>query len=107
MSARIRRRQRRTPVAVDKNGSRPMPDRPVTVPVLVWDPLVRVCHWALALAVALAWATTFATVGGWHDAFGTAALAIVVVRVVWGFIGPRSARFAGFVRSPSATWRYA
>jgi len=74
--------------------------------LVVWDPLVRILHWSLAVAVAFGWATTF-WLGGWHRAVGWTALAIVVVRVVWGFIGPRRARFASFVRGPSATTRYA
>ena len=72
----------------------------------VWDPLVRVLHWSLVVAVALGWATT-AWLGGWHRAVGWAALAIVVVRVAWGFVGPRRARFSSFVRGPLATARHA
>jgi cytochrome b len=72
----------------------------------VWDPLVRLLHWSLAVAVGLGWATTF-WLGGWHRAVGWAALAIVVVRVAWGFVGPRRARFAAFVCGPLATARYA
>ena len=38
---------------------------------------------------------------------GYAALAMVGVRIVWGLVGPRHARFASFVRGPRATARYA
>ena len=75
--------------------------------VRVWDPLVRIIHWSLAIAVALGWATTIPALSGWHVEVGYAALALVVVRIVWGFVGPRTARFARFVRSPRATWAYA
>lgn len=77
-----------------------------TEPVRVWDPAVRVLHWALVAGVALGWATT-EWFGDWHKAVGYAALALVVIRIVWGAIGPRHARFTSFVRGPSATARYA
>jgi cytochrome b len=74
--------------------------------VIVWDPLVRVLHWSLVVAVGLGWATTF-RLGGWHRAVGWTALAIVVVRVAWGLVGPRRARFGSFVRGPLVTARHA
>ena len=74
--------------------------------VRVWDPAVRLLHWALAVAVALGWATT-AWLGGWHQRVGWAALVLVLARVAWGVVGPRRARFADFVAGPRATWRYA
>ena len=74
--------------------------------VKVWDPLVRIGHWALVLCVAAAWITSE---GGhvWHERLGYATLAIVAARVLWGFVGPRYARFAQFLRSPAATLAYA
>lgn len=75
-------------------------------PVPVWDPLIRIGHWALVASMVLGWATTFI----WFDAHqpvGWVAAAVVAVRLAWGFAGPRHARFAGFVRGPRATWRYA
>ena len=74
-------------------------------PLRVWDPLLRTLHWALAASVALAWATT-EWLGRWHQPAGYAALAIVAARIVWGVAGGRYARFAQFVRTPRATWRY-
>lgn len=72
----------------------------------VWDPLVRLLHWLLVIAVVSAWLT-----GHWpkrvHDALGYAAAAIVVLRLVWGFCGSPYARFAQFMRGPRATWQYA
>lgn len=62
----------------------------------VWDPLVRVFHWGLAAAFAVAWFTEHQP----HVLAGYAALTLVAVRVVWGFIGPRHARFRDFVRPP-------
>ncbi|MBK1691016.1 cytochrome b/b6 domain-containing protein [Ectothiorhodospira mobilis] len=62
----------------------------------VWDPLVRLFHWGLAAAFAVAWFTEHQP----HVLAGYAALTLVGVRIVWGFIGPRHARFSDFVRPP-------
>lgn len=73
--------------------------------VRVWDPLVRFGHWALVASFAVAWLTG----DDWEDVHvlaGYAVAVIVLVRVVWGFVGPRTARFASFVRGPRAVLAY-
>lgn len=72
----------------------------------VWDPVVRAGHWALVCAVALAWLTRKGW-GAWHEWIGYAALALVALRIAWGFLGSRYARFEQFVRPPGATLSYA
>ena len=72
----------------------------------VWDPLVRLFHWSLVAGVALAWMTSeLAEHGddgtGVHLWVGYVVAAIVAARVLWGFVGPRHARFTSFVRSPA------
>jgi cytochrome b len=79
------------------------PTPPTTV--RVWDPLVRVGHWTLVLCVAVAWLTHEGP-AVLHDNAGYMALAVVLVRTVWGFLGPRHARFADFLRGPAATLAY-
>jgi cytochrome b len=74
--------------------------------VAVWDPLVRVLHWSLLATVAAAWLTRHGG-GAWHEWLGYASLAILALRLAWGFVGPRRARFASFVHGPSATLAYA
>lgn len=74
--------------------------------VRVWDALVRLSHWALVASVAGSWLTRHGG-GRWHEWLGLAAGAIVAVRLVWGWIGTRHARFSEFVRGPSATLVYA
>jgi cytochrome b len=74
--------------------------------VRVWDPLVRVGHWLLALSVLFAWLTRHRP-GPWHEWIGYASLAIVAVRIVWGWRGSQHARFAEFLRGPRATLAYA
>jgi cytochrome b len=74
--------------------------------VTVWDRPVRLLHWGLALACAAAWLTS-AIFLRWHEPIGYATLAIVAVRIAWGFAGRGHARLASFVRGPRATWAYA
>jgi cytochrome b len=73
--------------------------------VRVWDPFVRVLHWGLVAAVATAWWSG----DDWkalHLASGYIAAALITARVVWGFVGPRHARFSEFVRRPVVVVRY-
>jgi cytochrome b len=72
----------------------------------VWDAAVRILHWTLVLSVAAAWLTRHSP-GRWHEWLGYGALAVVVARAIWGFVGSRYARFADFIRSPSITVAYA
>ena len=72
----------------------------------VWDPLVRICHWTLVASVALAWVTQKGW-GAWHEWIGYASLAVVAVRLPWGFLGTAAARFVSFVRPPGETLAYA
>ncbi len=72
----------------------------------VWDLPVRLMHWALAAGCAAGWITT-AFFTGWHEAAGYLALALVVLRVYWGFAGSPYARFRQFVRAPRAAMDYA
>jgi cytochrome b len=74
------------------------------VEVQVWDVFVRVCHWLLATTVIVDW---FADRPLWlHVWLGYIAGAVVVLRVVWGFIGPENARFASFVHGPRIVFDY-
>ena len=73
--------------------------------IRVWDPFVRAFHWALAASFAVAWLSS-ENCDGLHNAAGYAAAALVGLRIVWGFLGPRYARFAQFVRSPATVIAY-
>ena len=63
---------------------------------------MRAFHWLLVLCVAGAWATYYAGLEWfeWHRRLGYVTLVLVAFRIVWGFVGPRYARFANFVRGP-------
>jgi cytochrome b len=80
-----------------------MPDKHNTV--RVWDPLVRVFHWTLAVA----FLTAYLVEDDWlglHVVAGYTVLGLVLFRLVWGAIGTRHARFTDFVHSPTAVLAY-
>lgn len=76
--------------------------------VLVWDIPTRVFHWLLVMLVI----TSFVSVkiGGnamaLHMWSGYAVLALLLFRLVWGFIGGWHARFASFISGPGAIISY-
>ncbi len=75
--------------------------------ILVWDWPVRIGHWLLVGAFALAWLTgeseTFRLV---HAFAGGTLVGVILFRLLWGVLGSRHARFASFVRGPGAVKDY-
>ncbi len=74
--------------------------------IKVWDPLQRLLHWGLVASIAIAWLTG-EDGEALHEWAGYAALGIVAVRLIWGVIGPRYARFTQFIRGPQQVIAYA
>lgn len=70
----------------------------------VWDPVVRILHWTLAASFLGAFVLDGPR--DLHEALGYGAAAAVAVRLVWGVVGPRHARFRDFVPSPGTLARY-
>jgi cytochrome b len=86
-------------VAIGAGGAMP------PVAIKVWDPFVRVFHWSLATLFLVA-LVTGDDAGQVHFAAGYGIAGLVGLRIVWGFVGPRHARFGDFVRSPPAVLSY-
>ena len=80
-----------------------MPAAAVATPgaktVRVWDPFVRIFHWSLVGLFAVAFAIGD-EVERLHILLGYAIATLIALRIVWGFVGSRYARFSNFVRSP-------
>ncbi len=72
--------------------------------VSVWDPVVRVFHWTLV--VTFFGAFTLADPRNLHETLGYVAVSAVALRIVWGFVGTRNARFSGFVPGPATFFGY-
>jgi cytochrome b len=73
--------------------------------VRVWDPAVRLFHWTLAGAFLVAYLTED-ELQAVHLNAGYLIGALILFRLVWGFVGPRHARFGDFVRPPAQVLDY-
>jgi len=73
--------------------------------IYVWDPVVRVFHWTLVLAFLIAYVSgeEESTIHTWS---GYLILGLIAIRVIWGLIGSRHARFTNFIRRPSVAVQY-
>lgn len=73
--------------------------------VMVWDPVVRLFHWVVVAGCA---ANLFIVEDGGpaHEVIGYAVAAVLAVRIAWGFVGTRHARFSDFVPTPARLVRY-
>jgi cytochrome b len=77
--------------------------------IQVWDPFVRFGHWAIVGAFAISYLTAEEegdTISVFHVWGGYVIGVILVIRIVWGFVGPRYARFVDFIYRPVTVLRY-
>lgn len=73
--------------------------------IAVWDPIVRIFHWTLVAAFFIAFFTEEDLLS-LHVWAGYVLLSAIAVRLLWGFIGTRHARFSDFVTKPSTAVQY-
>ena len=96
--------------------------------IKVWDQLVRIFHWALVIAFAVAllsseeaeeaeevyWRAPGSSegvglsIGGTniHEFAGYVVLGLIGFRIIWGIIGTKHARFTDFIYRPSVVTGY-
>jgi len=75
--------------------------------VKIWDLPVRIVHWLLVVCFTGAYLT--ADSESWrlvHITLGYTMGGLIVFRIVWGLIGSRYARFAEFIKGPTAIISY-
>ena len=86
-------------------------EKPAMNRILIWDIPTRVFHWLLtgtliaALSIALV-VDDDSTVFQLHMLFGLIAAFVVILRLLWGIVGSRYARFGSFLFGPKALFGY-
>ena len=73
--------------------------------VKIWDPLVRLLHWALAASFLVAYLSEDDRLT-LHSYAGYTLLGVIALRLVWGLVGSRHARFRDFVTPPAQALAY-
>lgn len=79
--------------------------------ILVWDLPVRLFHFAFAASFLGAfaigqWADDDGSLFPVHMLLGATMVLMVLLRAVWGFVGPKHARFSSFVFGPAEVISY-
>jgi cytochrome b len=72
----------------------------------VWDLPVRLFHWAIVLLIGLSWWSAEQSADRVHFWSGYTLLFLLIFRILWGFAGSSTARFASFLRGPAAVAAY-
>lgn len=78
----------------------------MTKEIRVWDLPTRLFHWILVLLVSISWWTGENGYYEWHEKSGILLLCLIVFRLLWGFWGSHTARFADFLEGPGAVWAH-
>jgi len=74
--------------------------------VKVWDAPTRLFHWVVAVLVGFSWFSMHESWMQLHFLSGYTILTLLLFRLVWGFVGSDTARFARFLKSPVAALRH-
>lgn len=73
--------------------------------VKVWDLSIRIFHWSLVASFTIAYLSgdELETLHAW---FGYLIIALILFRIVYGFVGSKYARFSDFIYSPATVVSY-
>jgi len=73
--------------------------------VRVWDPFIRIFHWSLVAGFAIAYLSGDEE-GVLHAYSGYVVGILIALRLLWGFVGSKYARFSQFLYSPGEVIQY-
>ena len=76
------------------------------VPIKLWDWPVRLVHWGFVALLPGLWWTSRDGNMPIHKLLGYSLLALVIFRVIWGFVGSETARFRNFIKAPRTVTSY-
>ena len=76
------------------------------VRIRVWDLPIRLFHWSIVLLIPFLWWTAENDWMELHMLGGQVMLGLLIFRLLWGFVGSETARFAHFLKGPGAVLAY-
>lgn len=70
----------------------------------VWDLPLRLFHWGLMASIIGSFVS--GKMENWeiHERFGMTVMALILFRIIWGFMGSETARFRNFLTGPKAVF---
>jgi len=77
------------------------------VRIALWDLPTRIVHWSLVVLIPFSWWSAENHDLERHRWSGYAILGLLLFRLIWGFVGSSTSRFASFVRGPRTVLAYA
>ncbi|MGH6892570.1 MAG: cytochrome b/b6 domain-containing protein [Dongiaceae bacterium] len=92
-------------LAATHASTRPTPAARAAV-VRVWDPFVRAFHWLLVTGFLANYFELVRPGRYSHRVIGYVVLGLIAARLLWGFLGPRHARFVDFVTHPRSIFAH-
>lgn len=90
---------------IDENRGTVAGSNELPATVNVWDPLVRIFHWSMVSLYVLLWISGD-NLAKTHIVAGYALVIAMIIRLVWGGIGTKHARFTDFVCGPKTVLKY-
>ncbi|MGK7865726.1 cytochrome b/b6 domain-containing protein [Falsiroseomonas sp. E2-1-a20] len=79
---------------------------PGTRRLKVWDPWIRLVHWAIVILIPLSYWSAVTHRFDIHMLSGYTMLTLLLFRIAWGLVGSQTARFGQFLKSPLEALRH-